>query len=1335
MWDGPRPGPRGGPPFRGDPRGEMFEGRECPAPEFRGRDGKPMGHRPPDRPPMDMRRFDRPAEMRPREMEPLDIRGREPPRDFFRPGEEGDAGMRRRFDMEMRNKLQGPPDFMGPGRHPLDISGRDMNPRGLREPNDAFMGGRERERFRMDMPGFNEPPMDSRRRLPMDLSNRDEGFRDMRDRERPRMGMEDIDGFSMDMPPREREMMDFDRRGGTPLTPRGRFESDVDFRNRIRPSGEFRERERSPLNFRENDGVPMDARGRPDGPPDFVAMNRPKFRGGEGNFRDMEFQEQREPSLGFRGREEKPHSDEWHGRDMRDRGPFPPHMKGAPPFPKGRERFPPPRCREGDPGSGEVADFPGRERQPSEFPVEKDGSFGFPHPGREGMDTHGWERNPPPDHFPGRDVPPFGRRGPQEPPLPHMEPPPLNVPNRENEAKRWPRDPDPKQNQNAPPRGRSPFLRGPDPAQGKSQIGQDHGGPEGHPPFGEPKDILSKPGQEGGKEEFPDNSSSDCRDQDYRDIDYRTGSGRAFDYERRDQPGTEKPLKESKPVPPQRFNDPASQLTKDQDYRSASVKKEVSNTISITGIPKTATMEQILGAFAVRDGVPMQGMKIKNVVPGYSYDTAYVEFLNLEDAVHFMESNQGSLKVGTKTALMRYIQPDRNSKEAPEAVHKDNQPQEPLLPTPGTAKKQPPETANQDGHRQKPPVDLLPQGAWQRSSNLTPEAWQQQMDQQQQQQQQQEAESWGARHPRHPPRQMDPIFKESKTMIIKNVKPTTTVETILKALDPYAYLDERNVRLVRGKPMGAKCFCFVDMDSHEQVARLVEILTKPPPLMIDGVRVYVEIAKPLKNQNYRREFDQSNTSLLGYPPDAGMMEQYYPQPAPALLPSPAVIQGDPVLPVIRDPIVSSEPQLNSNVTQGVPYAEPSAIDHSFQAPDAQVSMATPALAATAEGTDTYNYATETPDMSTYLYDATSGFYYDPQTTLYYDPSSRYFYNAQTQQYLYWDTGTKAYIPVPGYTTDTLPPAANAAVPVAGAPPPEAQTAEGPLDGKKVTDPGQEKKEEEEAAARPEKKEKEKEKEEKPRSLAAFKIMKDMERWAKIQNRQKDSVRAPSPVLKIPGAPEDRKSSKAADAAFAIFERKGIGGDDLFKKPMAPPKKEEKGLKRPMGSLGLLAADYGAGSDEEEEEKHEAPRVVKPQLEEKEDKLTDWKKMACLLCRRQFPNKDALVRHQQLSDLHKQNMEIHLKIKRSKKELEALENQEKQLSSRETRDSSGSPEVKRKKYQNSWSNAPRDMHKTSERPGLGAEPVERKKKEPVVWNHATYKQAVRKAMFARFKELE
>lgn len=73
----------------------------------------------------------------------------------------------------------------------------------------------------------------------------------------------------------------------------------------------------------------------------------------------------------------------------------------------------------------------------------------------------------------------------------------------------------------------------------------------------------------------------------------------------------------------------------------------------------------------------------------------------------------------------------------------------------------------------------------------------------------------------------------------------------------------------------------------------------------------------------------------------------------------------------------------------------------------------------------------------------------------------------------------------------------------------------------------------------------------------------------------------------------------------------------------------------MDSLGLLASDYGAGSDEEvEEDKEEAVKSTPKSQPEEKDRLTDWKKMACLLCRRQFPNKDALIRHQQLSDLHK-----------------------------------------------------------------------------------------------------
>lgn len=54
--------------------------------------------------------------------------------------------------------------------------------------------------------------------------------------------------------------------------------------------------------------------------------------------------------------------------------------------------------------------------------------------------------------------------------------------------------------------------------------------------------------------------------------------------------------------------------------------------------------------------------------------------------------------------------------------------------------------------------------------------------------------------------------------------------------------------------------------------------------------------------------------------------------------------------------------------------------------------------------------------------------------------------------------------------------------------------------------------------------------------SCLQIMKDMERWAKIQNRQKETVRAPSPLLKT-GADDDKRQSKSADAGFAVFERK------------------------------------------------------------------------------------------------------------------------------------------------------------------------------------------------------
>lgn len=59
--------------------------------------------------------------------------------------------------------------------------------------------------------------------------------------------------------------------------------------------------------------------------------------------------------------------------------------------------------------------------------------------------------------------------------------------------------------------------------------------------------------------------------------------------------------------------------------------------------------------------------------------------------------------------------------------------------------------------------------------------------------------------------------------------------------------------------------------------------------------------------------------------------------------------------------------------------------------------------------------------------------------------------------------------------------------------------------------------------------------------------------------------------------------------------------------------------------GIVAAEYGEDDSDPEDDIN--------------DKFTDLSIMACLLCKRQFPNKEALERHQKFSDLHKVIMRL------------------------------------------------------------------------------------------------
>lgn len=130
------------------------------------------------------------------------------------------------------------------------------------------------------------------------------------------------------------------------------------------------------------------------------------------------------------------------------------------------------------------------------------------------------------------------------------------------------------------------------------------------------------------------------------------------------------------------------------------------------------------------------------------------------------------------------------------------------------------------------------------------------------------------------------------------------------------------------------------------------------------------------------------------------------------------------------------------------------------------------------------------------------------------------------------------------------------------------------------------------------------------------------------------------------------STGAADAAFAVLlERRDRASlaekqAQVFQMHM---KKDPPPVLGSMKKSGLVAAYGGEGSDDEEEEPSAAGTggtVPAATTDDRnvEDKLVDYLKMACLLCKRQFPNKEALNRHVQLSDLHKTNMD---NLKKSK----------------------------------------------------------------------------------------
>ena len=212
-----------------------------------------------------------------------------------------------------------------------------------------------------------------------------------------------------------------------------------------------------------------------------------------------------------------------------------------------------------------------------------------------------------------------------------------------------------------------------------------------------------------------------------------------------------------------------------------------------------------------------------------------------------------------------------------------------------------------------------------------------------------------------------------------------------------------------------------------------------------------------------------------------------------------------------------------------------------------------------------------PDVSTYTYEETSGYYYDASTGLYYDAKSQYYFNSKTKEYMYWSAEHSTYLPANG----------------AGAGASKNEPEEGTVvDRKKVE-----------------------------KVKTAKNIAKQMEKWAKAQKKKEKAQTA------APSAPEPEKS-KIERAREALNRSEDIAFSIMQGKPMPESASSSSSMRRGAAGLDRLT---GYGSDSAEEEPQQRPTTVATaaQAPPPDEQLTDWTKMACLLCQRQFPTKEKL----------------------------------------------------------------------------------------------------------------
>lgn len=397
----------------------------------------------------------------------------------------------------------------------------------------------------------------------------------------------------------------------------------------------------------------------------------------------------------------------------------------------------------------------------------------------------------------------------------------------------------------------------------------------------------------------------------------------------------------------------------------------------------------------------------------------------------------------------------------------------------------------------------------------------------------------------------------TKRLLFRRLDALTTEEKILDEIKKRcskSVLDSiAGITIGRETLTGAsKCLAYINFNSiADSTAAHSELLSLEPPLKIDGRDVLIsfynepqKLPKPLN-------------------PNASDYSTYYAQMA-NYSSSQALSEADRVnaAAAVAQSAISAAQARNMSWT---PVSVPTFVASSSSQVPSVANMPT------GDGKTVYS----APDVRTFMYDETSGYYYDPATGLYYDGTTQYFYNNQTNQYMYWDANTSTYIAASQTQTNTDQP--------------KLQNPPQPSVDNTITKEPEEKKK--------------KDKDEKVK--VAKKIAKDMERWARTLNQRKENAKS-NIVMEQPSDTGPSKGS--ADIGFSVL---GAGPTLSLVREISPP---------PVVSTDEFLM-----------------KKTEPGVFESDEGIIDWSKLACLICKRKFPSVEVLSKHKTLSDLHKQNL--------------------------------------------------------------------------------------------------